>query len=111
MSEQLVIPPHKLPARGSRSIVREGDLSLAVFDVDGALYVIDDSCPHGGGSLVMGKLEGMQVRCPAHGLKFDIRTGCMPSEGSLRVRSYPVSVVEGKTFVSLTPIPNDKVLP
>lgn len=100
MSELVHIPQHKLPAPGSRSIVREAGLCLALFHVDGRLYAIDDSCPHGGGSLVVGMLEGMQVRCPAHGLKFDIRTGCMPY-GGMRVRSYPVTVVDGQTFVSL----------
>ena len=110
MSQQLEIPQHKLPAQGSRAIVREGGLTLAVFNVDGALFAIDDSCPHGGGSLVVGKLDGMQVCCPAHGLKFDIRTGCMSSESSLRVRSYLVTVVEGQTFVSLPEAPKEKAL-
>ena len=104
MSDLLHIPQHKLPAPGSRSIVREAGLCLALFDVDGKLYAIDDSCPHGGGSLVMGMLEGMQVRCPAHGLKFDIRSGGMPY-GGMRVRSYPVTVVDGQTFVSLFQTP------
>ncbi|MBH2010519.1 MAG: Rieske 2Fe-2S domain-containing protein [Xanthomonadaceae bacterium] len=104
MSELVHIPQHKLPAPGGRAIVREAGLCLALFDMDGKLYAIDDSCPHDGGSLVMGMLEGMQVRCPAHGLKFDIRSGCMAS-GGLSVRSYPVTVVDGQTFVSLQQIP------
>lgn len=110
MSELLHIPQHKLPAPGGRSIVREAGLCLALFDVDGKLYAIDDSCPHDGGSLVVGQLEGMQVRCPAHGLKFDIRTGCM-SSGGLRVRSYPVTVVEGQTYVSRPQTPNEAASP
>ncbi|SFC00155.1 3-phenylpropionate/trans-cinnamate dioxygenase ferredoxin subunit [Polaromonas sp. OV174] len=108
MSELVHIPQHKLPAPGSRSIVREAGLCLALFHVDGKLYAIDDSCPHAGGSLVMGLLEDMQVRCPAHGLKFDIRTGCMPYGGGMRVRSYPVTVVDGQTFVSLHQTPECK---
>jgi Rieske [2Fe-2S] domain len=34
------------------------DFSMAVFNVDGTLYAIDDSCPHQGSSLVSGSLEG-----------------------------------------------------
>lgn len=101
MSRQLLIPANKLPDAGSRSIIREGDVSLAVFSVEGALYVMDDSCPHSGASLVMGKLEGFWVRCPAHGLKFDIRSGCMSTPGGLAARSYPVTVVNGQAFVTV----------
>lgn len=105
MSQQLLIPAGKLPAPGSRSIVREGGLSLAVFSVEGCLYAMDDSCPHGGASLVMGKLEGFTVRCPAHGLQFDIRSGCMATPGGLAARSYPVTVVDGQTFVTVSASP------
>ena len=84
--------------------MREAGLCLALFDVDGKLYAIDDACPHGGGSLVMGTLEGMQVRCTAHGLKFDIRDGCM-SPTVMRVCSYPVTVRGGLTFVNLFQTP------
>ena len=106
MSQQLLIPAHKLPAAGSRSIVRDGGLSLALFSVEGALYAMDDSCPHSGASLVMGKLEGFWLRCPAHGLKFDIRSGCMSAAGGLKAPSYPVSVVDGQAFVTVPDSPS-----
>lgn len=105
MSQALLIPAHKLPAPGSRSIVREGGLSLALFSVEGALYALDDSCPHSGASLVMGKLTGFMVRCPAHGLIFDIRSGCMSTPGGLAAQSYPVAVVDGQTFVTVPDSP------
>jgi 3-phenylpropionate/trans-cinnamate dioxygenase ferredoxin component len=101
VSQQVLIPAHKLPAAGSRSIVREGGLSLAVFSVEGALYAVDDSCPHSGASLVMGKLDGFRVRCPAHGLQFDIRNGCMSTPGGMAVQAYPVMQVNGQTFVTV----------
>ena len=105
MIQQVLIPPHKLPAAGSRSIVREGGLSLAIFSVNGALYAMDDACPHGGASLVMGKLEGFMVRCPAHGLQFDIRSGCMSVTGGIAAHCYPIEVVNGTTFVTQTDSP------
>lgn len=101
MNTQLLIPAHKLPAAGSRSIVREGGLSLAVFSVAGCLYAIDDSCPHSGASLVMGKLDGFRLRCPAHGLQFDIRSGCQSTANALAACSYPVTEVDGQTFVTV----------
>lgn len=105
MSQQILIPANKLPGAGSRSIVRVGGLSLAIFSVAGALYAIDDSCPHSGASLVMGKLDGFMVRCPAHGLRFDIRSGCMSPAGGLAAHSYLVTVVNGQTFVTVPDSP------
>ncbi len=103
--QRVLLPAHKLPAAGSRSIVREGGLSLAIFSVEDALYAMDDSCPHGGASLVMGQLQGFMLRCPAHGLQFDIRSGCMSAQGGLAARTYPVVVDDGQTFVTVASLP------
>lgn len=80
-----------LPAPGARILVREQGLSIIVFNVDGQLYALDDDCPHNAGSLFAGKLEYMQLKCPAHGLQFDIRNGCMRGGNALRARSYRVT--------------------
>jgi 3-phenylpropionate/trans-cinnamate dioxygenase ferredoxin component len=47
------------------------DQSLAVFNVDGTICAVADTCPHAGGSLGMGKLDGKTVTCRSHGMKFD----------------------------------------
>lgn len=69
--------------------------NIAVFNVGGTYYAIDDTCPHSGGPLSQGMVEGTKVTCPWHGADFDLQTGevlCPPAfEG---VRSYKV-VVEG----------------
>ena len=44
------------PGAGSRFIVAGKD--MAVFNVDGKICAIADTCPHAGGSLGMGKLDG-----------------------------------------------------
>jgi len=48
---------------------------IAIFNVDGAFYAIDDTCTHRGGPLSDGTLDGKQVTCPWHGGAFDITTG------------------------------------
>ena len=48
---------------------------IALFNVDGALYAIDDSCTHRGGPLSEGELSGKEVTCPWHGAMFDVTTG------------------------------------
>ena len=48
---------------------------VAVFNVDGAYYAIEDVCTHDGGGLAGGALEDCQVVCPRHGARFCLRTG------------------------------------
>ena len=47
---------------------------IALFNVDGAFYAIDDTCTHRGGPLSEGKLNGREVTCPWHGAVFDVTT-------------------------------------
>ena len=47
----------------------------ALFNVDGAMYAVDDGCLHAGGSLGAGSLEGKVVTCRSHGWKYDVTTG------------------------------------
>ena len=68
---------------------------IALFNVDGTFYAIDDVCPHQGGPLCEGEVEGTEVTCPWHGATFDMTNGSVlgppASEG---VMIYKV-VVEG----------------
>ncbi len=64
------IPP------GDRILVELDGIRIAVFNLDGEFFAIEDVCTHDGGPLVEGEiLEGGQVQCPRHGARFDIRTG------------------------------------
>ena len=88
----ITIPPALRPDPGQRSLWRVEGRAIAVFNVDGTLYAIDDGCPHSGASLVGGIVEGRSVRCRAHGLRFDLSNGCMPGANGLRVRTYPIEM-------------------
>jgi 3-phenylpropionate/trans-cinnamate dioxygenase ferredoxin subunit len=63
------IPPERV------AVFQVGDHEVAVCNVDGQFYAIDDLCTHDGGSLDQGELEGDQIECPRHGARFDVRTG------------------------------------
>ncbi len=66
---------------------------IAVCNVDGALYAIDDVCTHDGGPLGEGYLEGDQIECPRHGARFDVKTGkALTLPAVMPVNSYPVQV-------------------
>jgi 3-phenylpropionate/trans-cinnamate dioxygenase ferredoxin component len=76
---------------------------IAVFNVDGEFFAIDDTCTHQDASLSDGWLEGCLVECPLHAASFDLRTGmptCLPARRP--VRTHPVSVdSDGIVWVSL----------
>lgn len=74
---------------------------VALFNVDGQIYAIDDVCPHAGSSLGNGKLAGRVVTCRSHGMKIDVATGCFPASEGFAVTSYPVMVLAGKIMVAL----------
>jgi len=48
---------------------------VAIFNLGGELYAIDDTCTHKGGPLSEGSIEGDEVECPWHGAHFNIKTG------------------------------------
>jgi nitrite reductase/ring-hydroxylating ferredoxin subunit len=80
-------------APGACKAVEVNGKSIALFNVDGTFYAIVDACPHRGGSLSMGTLEGTTVTCPLHGAEFDVTTGrnlSPPAPGI--VGSYKVRV-------------------
>jgi 3-phenylpropionate/trans-cinnamate dioxygenase ferredoxin component len=63
------------PAPGHGKQVEVGGKKIALFNVDGAYYAIDDTCTHRGGPLSEGELSGAEVTCPWHGAVFDVKTG------------------------------------
>ena len=76
-------------------VVKAGDLAIAVFNVSGQFFAIDDRCPHKGASLGNGSLVDGVVTCPAHNFKVDVRTGRNPKTPALKVACYRVVVEEG----------------
>ena len=63
-------------APNESKLVEIDDVRVAIFNLDGTFYAIEDVCTHDGGPLVEGEIvNGCQVQCPRHGARFDIRTG------------------------------------
>jgi 3-phenylpropionate/trans-cinnamate dioxygenase ferredoxin component len=74
--------------------------SIAVFNVNGTLYAIDDSCPHQGSSLGMGNLEGYVVTCRSHGMKVNVTGGQQPGPG-MNVLCFPLESRPDGVYVAL----------
>ncbi len=78
------IPP------GSGISVEVGDKPIAVFNCDGTFYAIDDTCPHQGGPLGEGEMEGTVVACPWHEWRYDVCTGVNVDDDGCKVATYPI---------------------
>jgi 3-phenylpropionate/trans-cinnamate dioxygenase ferredoxin subunit len=75
---------------------------VAVFNADGVLYAVDDTCTHQDASLSEGWLEGCLIECPLHAAAFDLRTGvptCPPARRP--VRTHRVTVDDGVIHIQL----------
>ena len=87
------------PGRGMVVTVR--GLAVAIFNVEGTVYAMEDACRHAGASLGTGELRGTIVRCPAHGWRYDVCTGQTLNEPDYGVACFPVQVVDGTILVAL----------
>ncbi|NBA96930.1 Rieske 2Fe-2S domain-containing protein [Pseudomonas sp. R5(2019)] len=103
MNSRVKVPADKVPQAGGRTLFEFDSRSVALFNVEGALYAIDDSCPHQGASLCGGRLDGRVIQCCAHGLRFDLSSGYLLNSTKLKVANYPVEVVDGQAFIVIAP--------
>lgn len=80
-------------APGEFRVVEADGTMIAVFNIDGHHYAIEDVCTHDGGELAGGPVHGFEVECPRHGARFDVRTGavCAPP-AQTPTASFPVRV-------------------
>ena len=81
-------------------VVQAGDRRLAVCNVDGEYYCIDDVCTHDGGPLGEGELIDDQIECPRHGALFDVKTGrAVTLPAVIPVETHEVRVEDGEIQV------------
>ena len=60
---------------GQARLVEVKGKKVALFNVDGQFFALDNTCTHKGGPLAEGECSGHEVTCPWHGATFDVRTG------------------------------------
>ncbi|WP_426688078.1 non-heme iron oxygenase ferredoxin subunit [Rhodanobacter ginsengiterrae] len=81
---------------GEYKVVWDGDTPIAVYNIDGALYAVEDTCTHDGGDLAGGEVFGFEVECPRHGARFDLRTGAVTKPPAYEpIASFPVREADG----------------
>jgi nitrite reductase/ring-hydroxylating ferredoxin subunit len=80
-----------LPAGSARTGSVNGR-EIALFNVGGKIYATTNTCPHAGGPLGEGDLEGTVVTCPWHGWQFDVTTGASPVNPKAKVPTYEIKI-------------------
>jgi len=76
-----------------------GGKKIAVFNVTGQYYGVEDTCPHRGASLSQGMVSGTTVHCPWHGASVDVRTGQCGPPAPRPVHTYDVSCDGQQLFI------------
>jgi len=86
---------------GSWHVVEYEDIVIAVFNVNGDFYAIEDICAHDGETLTGGGVEGNEVICPRHGARFDITTGeALTAPAYEDLTTFEVRVDDGMVLVN-----------
>ena len=85
---------------GGFTLVDIDGVEIAIFNVAGAFYAIEDICTHDGGSLADGEIDGHEIECPRHGARFDLRTGKVTAPPAYEdVTTYATRVHNGRLQV------------
>jgi 3-phenylpropionate/trans-cinnamate dioxygenase ferredoxin subunit len=75
MSEYVKVAKATDIGPGQSRSIQVKDKLVAVFNVAGQFFALNNTCSHRGGSLAEGNVSGHEVTCPLHGARFDVRTG------------------------------------
>ncbi len=86
---------------GEGRVVEAAGRVLALFHVDGRYYATDNACPHRGGPLGEGDLDGTVVSCPWHAWRWDVTTGANVNNPAVKTACFPVIVEGDEIFVEL----------
>jgi ferredoxin-nitrite reductase len=88
-----VLCPQEI-SEGSAKILRVQNQEIAVFKHQGQLWGIQNDCPHQGGQLSKGWIEGDEVVCPLHGYKFNLKNGVCSTDAKLKAKIFNLVVEE-----------------
>jgi len=98
-------PLSELPP-GTRDVFGWEGRWIAVFNVDGQLYAVEDLCTHDGNALAFDErdcpspLRGTEIECPRHGARFDLRDGTVtrrPAE--IPLPTFPARISDGEVQI------------
>ncbi len=83
-------------AEGENVVVDVDGTDVAIFNIAGAFYAIEDVCSHDGAEIASGELDGDEIICPRHGARFCVKTGevkCAPAYEN--IVTFPIRIENG----------------
>ena len=87
---------------GERKRVEINGQRITIFNIKNTYYAINDTCPHKKTApLVRGKLDGLGIKCPNHGYRFDLKTGECNIDSTLNTKIYAVKVEGNSILIKL----------
>ncbi len=99
MSEWIAVSKMQDLAPGTVRKVQAGDRTLALACSTEGIFAVENSCPHEGGSLGEGSIEGSTITCPLHSYKFDGKSGGCLTEKRYRARVFETKIEQGQIWV------------
>ena len=85
---------------GERKLIDFEEVTVAIFNINGKFYCIEDVCTHDGGPVAEGNLDGHKIECPRHGALFDVRDGSVLSMPAVvPVPTYQVKIEGDDIFI------------
>jgi nitrite reductase (NADH) small subunit len=94
------VKKEEIPAGMIRELQLDGKV-IALANVGGSFYAIDNVCLHRGGPLAEGELSGTSVTCPWHGWQYDVTTGKALMNPAVGVETYKVEVRGDDVYVEI----------
>lgn len=94
MAENVTVAKTDELPPGQGMVAEVAGKELALFNVGGTVYALDNTCVHRGGPLGEGDLDGEVVSCPWHNWEYNVTTGACLTNPSACVATFPV-VVDG----------------
>ena len=90
-----------VPTNTGLSVEANGQ-SIALYKVDGQVYALNGICPHAGGPLAEGSLNGCLAMCPWHGWEFNVKTGLCDFNSEISTKTFPVKQEGENIFISIS---------
>ena len=87
--------------QGSGTTITINNKDIALFNIAGTFFAIDNTCPHRGGPLGQGDCEGTKVTCPLHGWQFDVTTGECVLNPAVKVNQYEVKIEGPDVYINI----------
>lgn len=96
MSDWFDLCPADKISTNSGQIVNTEIGEIAIFNINGELFAIENTCSHDGNSLAGGDVEGEEIVCPRHGARFSLKTGEALSPPAYEpITTFPVRLSDG----------------